>query len=150
MSVTGVEIMNYGDAKTVCYIGKYKTSGRDFLVLNIGNNVFWNKDIDETNKSDVTIEFKDKDRNIKEKQIPQEVFDNMIHSGLAKRVYRVFIKDPMSDYVLEDFWELTQEQIDKFVDENDTAYCLIAYEKGEKKYMLLKKELWDSIPGYEE
>lgn len=101
-------------------------------------------------KPDGTIQYRDKDGRLKEKWIPPEVLDNMLKSGGAKRVYRILIKDPMHDHVQGDFWELTQEQIDKFVDENDTAYCMIAYEKGERKYYFVVKEMWDSIPGYKE
>lgn len=101
-------------------------------------------------KPDGTIQYRDKDGRLKEKWIPPEGLDDMLKSGGAKRVYRILIKDPMYDHVQEDFWELTQEQIDKFVDKNDTAYCMIAYEKGERKYYFVVKEMWDLIPGYKE
>ena len=65
-------------------------------------------------KPDGTIQYRDKDGRLKEKWIPPEALDNMLKSGGAKRVYRILIKDPMHDHVQEDFWELTQEQIDKY------------------------------------
>ncbi len=58
-------------------------------------------------------------------------------------VYKVLIKGPW-DGVKEAEWELSPDSVEKFVDENGYAYAMCAYEKGEPKYTLTKKKIWEN------
>ncbi len=54
---------------------------------------------------------------------------------------KVFIKD--FDEILEEYWDVDIETIDKLADENGDLYATSVIENGEKKYHFLKKHLWD-------
>lgn len=41
MNMGGVEILNYGNLYSVCYLSKMKTNGRDVINFKVGNRKFW-------------------------------------------------------------------------------------------------------------
>jgi hypothetical protein len=62
---------------------------------------------------------------------------------LMKNRYRVLIKGPWEG-IKEDIWELEDDIIDKFVDEENIAYVIAYYEKGELKNYFVKKRAWQN------
>jgi len=100
------------------------------------------------NKPDGTIEYYDENGNKKEKWLPPEQLKELLKKGGAKRLYKVLVKGPW-DGVKETLWELSDDTVAKFVDENDYAYAICAYEKGEPKYTLTKKKIWDNMDDVE-
>ena len=96
------------------------------------------------NKPDGTIEYYDENGNKKEKWLPPEQLKELLNKGGAKRLYKVLVKGPW-DGVKETLWELSDDTVAKFVDEKDYAYAICAYEKGEPKYTLTKKKIWDNM-----
>lgn len=96
------------------------------------------------NKPDGTIEYYDENGNKKEKWLPPEQLKELLKKGGAKRLYKVLVKGPW-DGVKETLWELSDDTVEKFVDENDFAYAICAYEKGEPKYTLTKKKMWERM-----
>ncbi|MDO9581046.1 MAG: CpXC domain-containing protein [Bacteroidales bacterium] len=106
------------------------------------------KEFSISNKPDGTAIWKDEDGNIHENHYqPNELKDLLRKSG-AKQVFRILIKDPASSKILEDYWQLTPSQVENFVDENSTAYCMVVYEKDKRKQYLIKKNEWLKIQGY--
>lgn len=96
------------------------------------------------NKPDGTVQYYDEKGNLCEKWVSPDVLEKMLTKGGAKRVYKVLIKGPW-DGVKEAYWELSDENVKTFVDEKDYAYAFCANEKGEAKYMLLKKKIWENM-----
>lgn len=96
------------------------------------------------NKPDGTIEYYDENGNKKEKWLPPEQLKELLKKGGAKRLYKVLVKGPW-DGVKETLWELSDDTVAKFVDEKDYAYAICAYEKGEPKYTLTKKKMWERM-----
>ena len=41
MNMGGVEILNYGNIYSVCYLSKMKSKGRDVINFKVGNRKFW-------------------------------------------------------------------------------------------------------------
>lgn len=68
--------------------------------------------------------------------------DRALQKGQAKRVYRVLIRDPWVG-IKEDYWELSEQQVESFVDEEDTAYVSCHYENGQPEYSFVAKTLWE-------
>jgi hypothetical protein len=99
-------------------------------------------------KPDGTVIWKDEDGNVNEHQYKPDVAKDFIKRTGAKQVFRILIKDPASTKVIEDYWQLTPEQIENFVDENSTAYCIVVYEKDKRRQYLIKKNEWLKIQGY--
>ncbi len=60
----------------------------------------------------------------------------------AKRRYKVLIKGPW-DGIEEDLWELSDDVVEKFVDEENYAYAIACYEKGELIYRMATKKFWE-------
>jgi hypothetical protein len=100
------------------------------------------------NKPDGTIQYYDENGNLKEKWLPPEQINELLKKGGAKRLYKVLIKGSW-DGVKETLWELSDDTVEKFVDENDYAYAICAYEKGEPKYTLTKKKIWERMDEVE-
>lgn len=100
------------------------------------------------NKPDGTIEYYDENGNKKEKWLPPEQLKELLKKGGAKRLYKVLVKGPW-DGVKETLWELSDDTVAKFVDENDYAYAVCAYEKGQPKYTLTKKKIWENMDEVE-
>lgn len=100
------------------------------------------------NKPDGTIEYYDENGNKKEKWLPPEQLRELLKKGGAKKLYKVLVKGPW-DGVKETLWELSDDTVAKFVDENDHAYAICAYEKGEPKYTLTKKKIWENMDEVE-
>src|SRR3989344_6871755 len=96
----------------------------------------------EENKPDGTIRYYDQNGNLKEKWLPPEQIRELLKKGGAKRVYKVLIKGPWEG-VKEDYWELSEESIEKFIDEKDHAYAMAYYKKGELNYLFVVKRLWE-------
>ena len=95
-------------------------------------------------KPDGTIQYYDENGNIRERWLPPEQINELLKKGGAKRFYKVLIKGPW-DGVKEALWELSDDNVEKFVDEKDYAYATCSYEKGELKYVLTKKKIWDNM-----
>jgi len=96
------------------------------------------------NKPDGTIQYYDENGNLKEKWLPPEQIEELLKKGGSKRLYKVLIKGSW-DGVKEALWELSDDNVEKFVDEKDYAYAVCSYEKGEPKYVLTKKKIWDNM-----
>ncbi len=96
------------------------------------------------NKPDGTIQYYDENGNLKEKWLPPEQIEELLKKGGSKRLYKVLIKGSW-DGVKEALWELSDDNVKKFVDEKDYAYAVCSYEKGEPKYVLTKKKIWDNM-----
>jgi len=99
-------------------------------------------------KPDGTIQYYDEHGNLKEKWLPSEQINELLKRGGAKRLYKVLIKGPW-DGVKETLWELSDDTVEKFVDEKGYAYAICAYEKGEPKYTLTKKRMWEKMDEVE-
>jgi hypothetical protein len=56
--------------------------------------------------------------------------------------YRVLIKGPWED-VKEDLWELSEETLKKFGDEENVVRVVCVYEKGGPKYNFVAKRMWE-------
>lgn len=95
-------------------------------------------------KPDGTIQYYDEHGNLKEKWLPPEQINELLKKGGAKRLYKVLIKGPW-DGIKESWWELSDDIIEKFVDEKDYAYAIAYYEKGELKYYFITKRLWEEL-----
>jgi len=96
------------------------------------------------NKPDGTIQYYDDKGNLCEKWIPPAELEKMLDKGSLKRVYKVLIKGPW-DGVKQTYWELSDENVKTFVDETEYAYALCANPKGEAKYILTKKKIWENM-----
>lgn len=98
-------------------------------------------------KPDGIIQYYDDNGILKEKWLPPQQLNELLKKGNAKRLYRVLVKDPWTgwDDTIETLWELSDNQIEKFVDEEDYAYAVCSYENGEPKYTLTKKKIWDNM-----
>lgn len=99
-------------------------------------------------KLDGTIQYYDENGNLKEKWLPPEQINELLKKGGAKRLYKVLVKGPW-DGVKETLWELSDDTVEKFVDEKGYAYAICAYEKGEPKYTLTKKRMWERMDEVE-
>jgi hypothetical protein len=95
------------------------------------------------------VRWRDESGQIHQAQVQPGWLQNVLRSGQCKLVYRVLIKDPIYHRVQEDFWELTDDQVAKFVDAEQTAYCAISYVRGEQKLLLVAKSLWDTLIGWQ-
>lgn len=100
-------------------------------------------------KPDGTIQYYDENGNLKEKWFPPDQLKELLEKGNAKKAYKILIKGPWEG-IKEDWWELTDDVIKKFVDENDFAYAIAHYEKGELKYTFISKILWEKQEEMEE
>jgi hypothetical protein len=94
------------------------------------------------------VRWKDEHGQINQAQVPPSWLQNALGSGKCKLLYRVLIKDPVFYQVQEDSWELTDDQVEKFVDGEQTAYCAVAYVRGEQKLLLVAKSAWDALPAW--
>ena len=100
-------------------------------------------------RPDGTIVWQDKSGHLHEQLLPPEKLKDFFKKSDARKVYRILIKDPFSEKILENYLDLGPKEVNNFVDENDTAYCIVVYEKGgDRKLYLIKKEEWLRIPGY--
>lgn len=102
----------------------------------------------EEKKPDGSIQYYDENGNLKEKWLPPEKIDELLKKGGVKRLYRILIKGPWAG-IKETLWELPDDTAGKFVDEKGYAYAICAYEKGEPKYTLTKKRIWERIDEFE-
>ena len=78
-----------------------------------------------------------------------ELLKEGLKTGKAKRVYKVLIRDPLVG-IKEDYWELSEEQENKWVDEEGIAYINLHYEAGQPQYSFVSKMLWDKWDKVEE
>ncbi|MEK9131975.1 MAG: hypothetical protein AAB447_03635 [Patescibacteria group bacterium] len=67
---------------------------------------------------------------------------NFFKKSSAKRHVKVLTKGPWSG-VKEEQWELDEETIKKFGDEEDTVRVICVYEKGEPSYNFVAKRMWE-------
>lgn len=95
-------------------------------------------------KPDGTIQYYDEHGNLKEKWLPPEQIEELLKKDPAKRLYKVLIKGPWHG-VKEALWELSNDTVEKFVDEKGYAYAICTYKKGEPKYILTKKKIWEKM-----
>jgi hypothetical protein len=99
-------------------------------------------------KPDGTIQYYDENGNLKERWLPPAQINELLKKGGAKRLYKVLVKGPW-DGVKETLWELPDDTVENFVDEKGYAYAICAYEKGEPKYNLTKKRMWERMDEVE-
>jgi hypothetical protein len=104
--------------------------------------MWWKKK--DKKKPDGTIEFRDKDGNMREIWVPPEQIEDWLKQGRTKRVYKVLIKGYWEG-VKEQVWELSDENVRKFVNSDGTAYASCHLEKGKPYYSLVSKRLWDRL-----
>ncbi|MEK7601026.1 MAG: hypothetical protein AAB480_00650 [Patescibacteria group bacterium] len=102
---------------------------------------FFKKEI-RREKPDGSFQYRDENGTLHEGWLPPEKFQEMVAAGKAKRVYKVLIKGPWEG-VKEDWWEIEEETLKKFGDENDTVHAMCVYEKGEPKYNFVAKKMWE-------
>lgn len=102
-------------------------------------NFFKNKN---QTKPDGSYEYRDENGKVREGYLPPEKWKEFMDKGQAKRVYKVLIKGPWAG-VKEDHWELDEETLKKFGDENDVVRVMCVYEKGEPKYNFVAKKMWE-------
>lgn len=102
----------------------------------------------DENKPDGTVQYHDEKGNVKEKWVPPQQLRELLKKGRARRVYQVLIKGPWEG-VKEDHWELSDEQVRKFVDAEGIAYAICPYKKGEPQYSLVAKRLWERMEDVE-
>lgn len=96
-----------------------------------------------------TIQYYDEHGNLKEMWLSSEQLNKSLKESGAKRIYKVLIKGHWNG-VKEDFWELSEDNVENFVDETGYAYAICYYEKGEPKYKLIKKKIWEHLNEVEE
>jgi len=78
-----------------------------------------------------------------------ELLEEGLKTGKAKRIYKVLIRDPWVG-IKEDYWELSEEQVKEFVDEEGIAYVSCHYEEGQPKYAFVNRTLWEKWDKVEE
>lgn len=61
-----------------------------------------------------------------------------------KQVYKVLIKGPW-DGIKEDYWELSEDIVKKFGDENNIVHIICTYKKGEPEYDFITKRIWEKL-----
>ena len=71
----------------------------------------------------------------------RELLNKAIKAGQAKRVYKVLIIDPLVG-IKEDYWELSEEQVQKHVNNEGIAYVSCYYENGKPQYAFVAEKLW--------
>ena len=69
--------------------------------------------------------------------------------GKTKQAYKVLIRDPLVG-IKEDYWELSEEQVRKWVDEEGVAYISLHYEEGQPQYLFVSKKMWENWDRVEE
>ncbi len=94
-------------------------------------------------KPDGTFQYHDENGKLQEKWMPPEEFKKILDEGRATRVYKVLIKGPW-DGIKEDLWEMDEETLKKFGDEEDTVRVMCVYEKGEPQYSFVSKKMWEN------
>jgi hypothetical protein len=95
-------------------------------------------------KQTATIKYRDEHDVVQEKQVASEKIDELLKKGTATQVYKVLIKGPWNG-VKEDYWELSQDVVDRFGDEESTIHVLCVYEKGEPTYNYVAKQMWEKF-----
>jgi hypothetical protein len=101
--------------------------------------MWWRKR--EKTKGDITVEVPDNEGRKRRIDVPKKKLEEWIKTGQAKPVFRVLIRGPW-DGVKEDFWDIAEENR-KFVGEDNMAYAICHYEKGEPQYSFVTKQFWD-------
>jgi len=137
--------------KVVGFIGFWKHISENFNLIEdappLDDKALGLKDYSpepSDNKPDGTIKYYDNKGKLCEKWIPPAEIVKMLAKGSLKRVYKVLIKGPW-DGVKQTYWELSDENVKTFVDENEYAYALCANPKGEAEYMLMRKKIWENM-----
>ncbi len=82
------------------------------------------------------------DREKEKVRVRADKFKALIDKGTAKRVYKVLIKGPWPG-IKEDYWELSDENVQSHVYNGEVAYAICAFEDGQPNYSLVKKGLWN-------
>jgi hypothetical protein len=96
----------------------------------------------EEKKPDGIIQYYDENGILKETWMPPDQINEFITKGNVKRVYKVLIKGPW-DGIKEAMWEISNENVDRFVDQRGFAYVICYYEKSERKYSFVTKKMWE-------
>ena len=78
-----------------------------------------------------------------------ELLKEAIDAGKAKRVYKVLIRDPLIG-IKEDYWELSEEQVNQHVNNEGIAHVSCYYEEGQPKYAFVDELLWKNWDKVEE
>ena len=96
----------------------------------------------------VTLEIPDQSGNIVKKRISKKMLDEMVEKGDLKYIdtVKAHILDPIRGYYSEDWVvgeDVSREHVEKFATESSEIYVVVAYESGEPKTVIAKKEIWD-------
>ena len=101
-----------------------------------------------SSKKDLDKKRKEKVFELKGNKEQLELLKKGLKTGKAKRVYKVLIRDLVG--IKEDFWELSEEQVKKWVDEEGVAYVNLHQEGGQPQYTFVSKRLWEKWDKAEE
>ena len=95
--------------------------------------------------------FKKREEKVPELKTKEQLklLEKGLKTGRAKLVYKVLIRDPWVG-IKEDYWELSEEQVKKFVDGEGIAYISCHYEEGQPKYTFVAKMMWQKWDKVEE
>jgi hypothetical protein len=86
------------------------------------------QELSKPSKPHVTFQWQEDSEMINEDNLQQNEVQDFLRKSKAKQIFRILIKDPISNNILEDYWQLTSDQANNFVDENSTAYCIVTYD----------------------
>jgi hypothetical protein len=100
-------------------------------------------------KPDGTYLYYDDEGEMHEGWMPPENIKKLVKKYGKKKLTKVFIKGPWEG-VKEDFWDIKDETIEKFADNDGIIYVMCHFESGEAKYYYLNKRLWDNKEKIEE
>ena len=93
---------------------------------------------------DGTFYIRDENDKLQKRWLPPEVFENLIETGKAYRIYQIFIKGPWKK-IKQIYLKLTDQQIQEFLNKNEEGFGFGWYENDEFKVMLVNKEDWDKF-----
>lgn len=63
--------------------------------------------------------------------------------------YKILIKG-LGDAIGEDYWDLTNDQVNRFLGPDNIAYATSHFENGEPVYNLVTKKFWDNKEKFTE
>lgn len=57
--------------------------------------------------------------------------------------YKIFIKD-LNNNIKEEYWDLTNDQKDRFIDSDNIGYATSFFTSGNPTYVLVTKKIWEN------
>lgn len=100
-------------------------------------------------KPDGTYQYYDDHGKMHEGWMSPEGIEKRLRQSGAKQLTKVLIKGPWEG-VREDFWDIEDETIEKFADNERIVYVMCHFESGEPKYHYINKQMWINIEKIEE